>query len=64
MLGPLLVAACAAVAQGQPPAGDAIAPRRLAIHNKPWTGDFDGMLERRVIRVWAPYSRSLYFNDR
>jgi hypothetical protein len=30
---------------------------------KPWTGDFDGMLQRRMIRVCAPFSRSLYFND-
>jgi membrane-bound lytic murein transglycosylase MltF len=40
------------------------APRKLAIANKPWTGDFDKMLERRVIRVYAPFSRSLYFNDK
>jgi membrane-bound lytic murein transglycosylase MltF len=38
-------------------------PRQLAINNKPWTGDFDKMLERRMIRVYAPFSRSLYFND-
>lgn len=38
-------------------------PRRLTINNKPWTGDFDKLLERRVIRVYAPFSRSLYFND-
>ena len=31
---------------------------------KPWLGDFDGMLERRVIRVLVPYSRTLYFNDK
>src|SRR6185295_20351141 len=29
-----------------------------------WQGDFDGMLERRMIRVLVPYSRSLYFNDK
>ena len=29
--------------------------------SKGWTGDFDGMLERRNIRVLAPYSRSLFF---
>ena len=29
-----------------------------------WTGDFDGMLERRTVRVLVPYSRSLYFNDK
>jgi hypothetical protein len=28
-----------------------------------WKGDFDGMMERRVIRVLVPYSRTLYFND-
>ena len=38
--------------------------RKLALSNKPWTGDFDRMLERRIIRVLAPYSRSLYFNDK
>jgi membrane-bound lytic murein transglycosylase MltF len=31
---------------------------------KPWTGDFDQMLKRRMIRVLVPYSRSLYFNDK
>lgn len=40
------------------------APRQLTIANKPWTGDFDQMLERRMIRVYAPFSRSLYFNDK
>lgn len=37
--------------------------RQLEISNKPWTGDFNAMLERRIIRVLVPYSRSLYFND-
>ena len=31
---------------------------------KPQFGDFDAMLERRVVRVLVPYSRTLYFNDR
>jgi membrane-bound lytic murein transglycosylase MltF len=43
---------------------DAAAPRGLSVANKTWTGDFDRMLERRMIRVYAPYSRSLYFNDK
>jgi membrane-bound lytic murein transglycosylase MltF len=38
--------------------------RRLSIANKVWTGDFDKLLERRMIRVYAPFSRSLYFSDR
>ncbi len=35
---------------------------REAIQSR--TGDFDTMLERRVIRVLVPYSRTLYFNDK
>ena len=40
------------------------AARGLRVTNKPWTGDFDKMLERRMIRVYSPFSRSLYFNDK
>ncbi|AUT76641.1 transglycosylase SLT domain-containing protein [Paraburkholderia hospita] len=42
----------------------ASAPRRIDLTNKPWRGDFDAMLHRRMIRVLAPFSRTLYFNDR
>ena len=35
--------------------------RQLSLQNEAWTGDFDQMLERRVIRVLAPYSRTLYY---
>jgi membrane-bound lytic murein transglycosylase MltF len=31
---------------------------------RPWTGDFDGMVERRIVRVLVPCSRTLYFVDR
>jgi hypothetical protein len=31
-------------------------PRQLNLENKPWKGDFDQMLERRMIRVLMPYS--------
>jgi membrane-bound lytic murein transglycosylase MltF len=53
-------------AAGKPPTTAAAtgAARGLAITNKVWKGDFDQMLERRVIRVFAPYSRSLYFSDK
>ena len=47
-------------ATGGPSAG----PRQLNVASKPWTGDFDRMLERRMIRVEVPYSRSLYYNDK
>jgi membrane-bound lytic murein transglycosylase MltF len=39
-------------------------PRQLSLQNEPWTGDLDQMLERRVIRVLAPYSRTLYYVDK
>ena len=40
------------------------APVSLDHEFEMWRGDFDGMLERRTIRVLVPYSRSLYFNDK
>jgi len=59
-----------ASAFGQPSAPASSSPtskqkvRQLDISRKPWTGDFDQMLERRIIRVLVPYSRTLYFNDK
>jgi membrane-bound lytic murein transglycosylase MltF len=44
--------------------GLAATRRQLSLENKPWKGDFDAMLERRMIRVLIPYSRTLYFNDK
>jgi membrane-bound lytic murein transglycosylase MltF len=31
---------------------------------KPWTGDLDGMIKRRTIRVATTYNKTLYFIDR
>src|SRR5512147_704491 len=31
---------------------------------KPWKGDFDGMVQRRMIRVLVVYNRILYFTDK
>jgi membrane-bound lytic murein transglycosylase MltF len=31
---------------------------------KPWTGDLDGMLQRRIIRVLTVYSKTFYFTDK
>ena len=39
-------------------------PRHLAIANKPWKGDFDKLVNRRMIRVLVPYSRTLFFSDK
>jgi membrane-bound lytic murein transglycosylase MltF len=36
----------------------------LAQMTKPWTGDLDGMIKRRVIRVLTVYSKTLYFGDK
>ncbi|GGI52834.1 transglycosylase SLT domain-containing protein [Oxalicibacterium solurbis] len=38
--------------------------RQLSLENRPWKGDFDQMLERRMIRALVPYSRTLYFVDK
>ena len=38
--------------------------RDLDTQLQTFTGDFDGMVERRVIRVAVPYSRSLFYHDR
>ena len=32
--------------------------------SKPWTGDLDGMIKRRLIRALVPYSKTFYFVDR
>src|SRR5262245_60173479 len=60
----VLVAALAtpvAFAQDKPPAAP---PRQLSLANQPWQGDFEQMLQRRVIRLLIPYSRTLFFNDK
>jgi membrane-bound lytic murein transglycosylase MltF len=31
---------------------------------RPWTGDLDGMLKRRTIRILVPYSKTLFFIDK
>ena len=35
----------------------------IQLQQQPWTGDLDGMIARRYIRVLVPYSRTLYFVD-
>jgi membrane-bound lytic murein transglycosylase MltF len=71
MVAALAMAGPAAVAESPVPAvpapASAAAPkvRTLPVTDgKPWKGDFDRLLERRMIRVLVPFSRTLYFNDR
>jgi membrane-bound lytic murein transglycosylase MltF len=35
----------------------------IKLQQQPWSGDLDGMIARRYIRVLVPYSRTLYFVD-
>ncbi|MGB7502467.1 MAG: transporter substrate-binding domain-containing protein [Azonexus sp.] len=58
------VSVVAAESVAQTPAKASAKPRQLALSVKPWQGDFEQMIERRMIRVLVPYSRTLYFNDR
>ena len=39
-------------------------PRQLNLEHQAWTGDFDAMVARRLIRVLVPHSRTLYYNDK
>lgn len=55
---------CALPAGAQEKASAPARPRQLTLENEPWTGDFDAMLERRIVRVLVPYSRTLYTVDK
>ncbi len=61
LAGIALLTPAAAPAQ-QPPAK----PRALSTKKieEVFKGDFDRMVERRMVRVLAPYSRTFYFNDK
>ena len=39
-------------------------PYQLSLGTRPWQGDLDAMLERRLIRVLVPSSRTLFFVER
>jgi membrane-bound lytic murein transglycosylase MltF len=42
---------------------DPVSPELLAGAAEPWTGDFEGMVKRRVIRVLVVYNKTHYFFD-
>ena len=54
------VGALAATGHAQPPATPYALPDATT---RPWTGDLDGMIQRRQIRILAPYSKTFYFTD-
>src|SRR5262245_2126684 len=53
-----------AILAGQAPAEKGRLGLALTPITQPWTGDLDGMVERRMIRVLTTYSRTQYFIDR
>ncbi len=65
----LLAAVAGAQAPVKPPA-KAAAPSGKTdyalpdVTAKKWTGDLDGMIKRRQIRILVPYSKTFYFVDR
>ena len=64
-----LVASAFAQTTTTPPAKPAKAADRSVFSlpdfvTKEWTGDLDGMIKRRRIRVLVPYSKTHYFVDR
>ena len=48
----------------QPDGVESLPPEIVERVMRPWTGDFDGMVERRLIRVLLAYGRTSYFIDR
>ena len=66
LLSGLALTTAEATAQTPTPAPAPAKPRgqSLAPPEKPWTGDFDGMVKRRVVRALVPYSKTFYFVDR
>ncbi len=62
----LLLGPVPALAQGKPaPKPPTPAPIEVAasLAEKPWKGDLDGMIQRRMIRVLVSYSKTQYFID-
>ncbi len=46
-------------------AAPAAKPRlELPLPSEPWTGDLDGMIERRMVRVLVVYSKTFFFVDK
>jgi membrane-bound lytic murein transglycosylase MltF len=48
-----------------PPANESGLPEEMrSLIHQPFTGDFDEMVKRRIIRVGAPFNRTYYFIDK
>src|SRR5215813_14646241 len=60
----LLSAAPSAGQEKSPPPKGAKEKHELPIPTAPWTGDFEGMKKRRLVRVLVVYNKTNYFIDR
>jgi len=60
----VLAAIAPARAQSRPSAVPAAPRGAVAAVTQPWTGDLDGMIERRLIRVLVTYNRTHYFMEK
>jgi membrane-bound lytic murein transglycosylase MltF len=49
--------------QAEPASTEPAEPEMIARVLNPWTGDFDAMVEKRVIRALVPFNRTNYFLD-
>jgi membrane-bound lytic murein transglycosylase MltF len=64
-LAGVLLAPAAAPAPADAPTGrSSVSPKFLESVSRKWTGDLDGMIERRVIRALVVYSKTYYFVDK
>lgn len=61
---PRLLAQATAVGSSKPKRAAASEGLPTQLTLKPWTGDLDGMVKRRQIRVLVSYSKTHYFIDR
>src|SRR5262245_41894088 len=69
ILGGLLLVAAASIEVRVSAGQSSPAPKTggsplQGVLDKPWTGDFDGMVGRRRIRILTPYSKTSYFIDK
>jgi len=69
LVGTLALAPTSTHAQDKPPAKAEAKPAKTLTLDpttiqKPWTGDLDGMVQRRLIRVLTVYSKTFFFVDK
>ena len=72
----LLVLGCSSLAWAEEPGRWGLLPAQLSAQEESdidamvlpvppaWVGDFDGMRERRMVRILVPYSKTFYLVDR